>query len=110
MKTLSTKIPDFPAIRNQRNDKQAASTSKSILPSQTTSPSALQQVAPAALSQGKRTLERNRRSTSYYGFDNSSSYSTIAAPPKRPRRAVDVENFQPPPARVVETVQNIGVQ
>ena len=52
----------------------------------------------------------NRCSPSYYGFDNSSSDSTIAAPPKRPHRAGDVEKFQPPPKSVVETVKNVAVQ
>ena len=58
----------------------------------------------------KRSSDRNRCSPSYGGFDNSLSDSTIAAPPKRPRRAGEVETFQPPPASVVETVQNIAEQ
>ena len=105
------KIPDFPAIRNQRNDEQAALTRELILPPQIAWSSALQQVAQAASpSQGKRNSDRNRRKPSNYGFDRSCSDSTIAAPPKRPRRAVDFENFQPPPESVVETVKNIAIQ
>ena len=34
----------------------------------------------------------------------------IATPPKRPRRAGDVENYQPPPESIVETVQHIADQ
>ena len=34
--------------------------------------------------------------------------STILPPPKRPRRAGDVENFQPPPESIVESVQLIA--
>ena len=34
----------------------------------------------------------------------------IAAPPKRPRRAGDVENYQPPPESIVKMVQNIADQ
>ena len=105
------KIPGFPAIRNQCNDKQAASTSKLLLPPQTALASALQQVAKAASTlQGKRTSDRNRRSPSYYGFDKTSSDSTIAAPPKGPRRAGDLENFQPSPASVVQILQNFATQ
>ena len=72
---------------------------------------ALQQVEPASSKlQGKRTSDRNRRSPSYYGFDNSFSDSTTTAPTKRLRRAGGVENFQRPSASVVETVQNIAIQ
>ena len=105
------KTPDFPALQNQRNEEKAAWTIELILPPQPAASSALQQAAPAAsTSQGKRTSDRNRRSPSYYGFDNSSSDSPITAPPKLPRRAGDVENFQDPPASVVETVQNFATQ
>ena len=55
-------------------------------------------------------FDRNRRSSWYYGFDNSSADSTITAPPKRPRRAGDVQNFHSPPVSVVETVQTIATQ
>ena len=104
------KIPNFP-IRNKRNEEQAASPSETILPPQSASASAFQHVVPAAsTSQGKRTFDRIRRSPSYYGFDNSSPYSTITVPPKRPRRAEDVKNSQLPPASVVETVQTIATQ
>ena len=108
MQGLIRKIPDFPSIRNQRNGEQAASTSESILPPQSESSSALQHVVllhAVSTSQGKLTSDNNRRSPSYYGSD-----STITAPPKRPSRVGDVENFQPPPASVVENVQNIATQ
>ena len=80
------KIPNFTAIRNQR----------------------VATAAPAM--QSKRASDRNQRSPSYYSFDNSSYDSTIAAPPKQPRRAGDVENFQHIPVWVVETVQTTAVQ
>ena len=80
------KIPKFPAVQNQRNEEQAASHSELILPPQPAPLSALQQVVPGApLTKGKRTSDRNHRSPSYYGFDNSSSDSSIAVPPKRSR-------------------------
>ena len=46
------------------------------------------------------------RSPSFYGFETSSPGSDILPPPKRPRRAGDVENFAPP-VTVVESVQQI---
>ena len=45
---------------------------------------------------GQTFLRQKRRSPSYYGFNSFSLVSAIAAPPKRPRRAGDVDNFQPP--------------
>ena len=105
------KISDFLAIWNQNNENQTDLAHKLPLPTQSAPPSALQQVEPTSTTtQGKRTSDRNRRSPSYYGFDNSSSDLIIAASPKRPRRAGDVENFQPPPKSVVKTEQNIAVQ
>ena len=105
------KIPDFLALQKQNTENQTDLASKLVLPAQSASSSALQQVEPALSSmQGKRTSDRNHRSPSYYGFDTSSSDSAIAAPPKRPRRAGDVKNFQPTSTSVMETVQNIAVQ
>ena len=100
------KVPNFLALRNQRQEESAASNSEmTILPKPASSS------APAtSTAKAKSSPDRNRCSPSYYGFDNSSSDSTIAAPPKRPRRAGDVENFQPPHASVVKTVQNIAEQ
>ena len=46
----------------------------------------------------------------HYGFNSPSPDSTIAAPPKRPQRGVDVKNYQHPPESIVETVQNIAEQ
>ena len=51
----------------------------------------------------KRSSCRNRRNPSYYGFQDSSPDSEIATPPKRPRRAGDVENIQPTNVSDVET-------
>ena len=105
------KIPIFPAIRNQRNEEKAVLTSELILPLQSALSLALQQNVPvASTSQGKRTTDRNHRSTSYFGFDNSPSDSTITAPSKHPRRQKDAENFQLPPASFVETVQDIATR
>ena len=68
-----------------------------VLPTQSSPASAVQQVEPTpSTTQGKRTSDKNHRSASYYGFNSSSSDSTIAAPPKLPHRAGDKENFQPP--------------
>ena len=61
---------------------------------------------PPATASSKRSSDRNRRSPSYYGFETSSPGSDILTPPKRPRRAGDVENFAPP-VTVVESVQHI---
>ena len=65
-----------------------------------------------ATTQPSRSSDRTRRSSSYYGFESPSpeSPTTIAAPPKRPRRAGDFEIFQPPSSSVVETVKNIVEQ
>ena len=104
------KVPNFPALRNQRNTDQADPQSKLVLPQHSAFSSALQPVAPAVpTTQSKRASERNHRSPSYYGFDNSSSDSTIAAPPNRPRRAGDIENLQHPSVSVVETVQTTAI-
>ena len=104
------KIPDFLALRNQYTENQTDLTRELVHPAKLASPSALQQVDPAP-PQGKGTSDCNRRSPSYYGLDNnSSSDSAITAPPKRPRRAGDIENFQPPSASLIETVEHIAVQ
>ena len=63
-----------------------------------------------ATTQPPRSSDRTRRSPSYYGFESPSPDSTIAASPKRPRNADDIENFQAPSNSVVETVQNIAEQ
>ena len=111
MRGLVPKIANFLAIRSHNNEDQTDLARELVFPVQSASSSALQHKEPASSTmQGKRTSDRNHRSPSYYGFNNSSSDSAIAAPSKRPRRAGDVENFQPPVASVVETVQNIGVQ
>ena len=105
------KITDFLAILTQNNNDQTDLAHELPITSQSAPQSALQQLeSSSSKTQGKRTSDRNRQSPTYYGFDNSSSDSTIAAPPKCPRRAGDVEYYQAPPAAVVETVQNIAIQ
>ena len=96
------KIPNFLAIRNQQLEAHTVSHSE-----QPTTSSANKS---AAAKQPQRSSDRNRRSPSYYGFDSPSSDSTIAAPLKRPQRVGDVENYQPPPESIVETVQNTAEQ
>ena len=73
------KIPNFLALRNQQ--KEASTLSHSGQP---TTFSANTSTAAKRL---KGSSDRNRRSPSYYGFDNPSPDSTIAAPPKQPGRA-----------------------
>ena len=96
------KIPNFLAIRNQQ---QVASTV-----SHSEQHTSLSATTTAAAKQPQRSSDRNRRSPFYYGFDSPSPDSTITAPPKRPRPAGYVENYQPPPESIVETVQNIADQ
>ena len=97
------KIPNFLDIRNQQ---QEAGT---VLHSE--QPTTSSATTTAAAKQPQRSSHRSCRSPSYYGFDNPSPDSMITAPPKRPRRAGDVENYQPPPPEsIVETVPNIADQ
>ena len=96
------KIPNFLAIRNQQQEASTLSHSEQPTTSSATT--------TAAAKQPQRSSDRNCRSPSYYGFDSPFPDSTIAAPPKQPRRAGDVENYQPPPESIVETVQNIADQ
>ena len=89
------KKQNFSAMRNQQTttslNEQHASTS----------------TAPAPAPQDTRTSDRTRRSPSYYGFETSPPNSDILPPPKRPRRAGDVENYAPPDT-FVESVQQIA--
>ena len=99
------KIPNFIAIQNQQSDAAAVSHCEEPTTSSTNT--------RTAVAQQKRSSDRNRRSPSYYGFDSPTPDSTIQTvqllpPPKRPRRAGDVENFQPPPQSIVESVQQIA--
>ena len=87
-------------MRNQQPTTVTASHSKHHASSSSTT--------PAAAAQNTRTSDRTRRSPSYYGFESSTPNSTILLPPKRLRRAGDVENFQPPPESIVESVQHIA--
>ena len=86
------KLPNFSAIRNPQPpsppSEQQASTSAALPATQTS----------------KRTSDRPRRSPSYYGFETSPPSSDILPPPKRPRRAGDVENFAPSET-IIESVQ-----
>ena len=96
------KVPNFPAIQNQQQEASTVSHSEKPTNSYATK---------TAAKQPQRSSERNRRSPSYYGFESPSPDSTIARPPKRPRRAGDVENYQPaPPKSIVEAVQHIADQ
>ena len=106
MRRRTPKIPNFPAIRNQRNSNQADSHNELVLPQYSTSSSSTSHARIPCNSAS----DRNRCSPSYYGFDNSSSGSTIAEPPKQQRRAGDVENFQPQSVSVVETLQTTAIQ
>ena len=94
------KVPKFLASRNRQSDAGTASHSEKPTISSTNT--------PATVTQPKRSSDRNRRSPSYYGFESPSPDSKIWPPPKRPRRAGDVENFQPPPESIVESVQHIA--
>ena len=93
------KIPIFLAIRNQQTDAGTVSHSEKPTTSSTNSPTAVT---------AKRSSDRNRRSPSYYGFESPPPDSTILPPPKRPRRAGDVKNFQPPLESIVESLQHIA--
>ena len=95
------KIPNFLAICNQQKEESTVSHSEQPTTSSATT---------TAAKQSQRSSDRNRRNPSYYGFENLSPDSAIAAPPKRPRRAGDVENYQLPPESIVETVQHIADQ
>ena len=95
------KIPNFLAMRKQQPEGSTVLHSEQPATTSTNT---------AATTQPSSSSDRTRRSPSYYGFESPSPDSTIAAPPKRPRRASDIENFQPPPSSVVETVQNIAEQ
>ena len=99
------KLSDFSAQRNQLETSQPDSQSELMIPAPT-STSDLQQVLPRVCTtpQNKQSSKRNRHSSFYYGFQHSLANSEITAPPKRPRRAVNVENYQPTNISVVETV------
>ena len=83
------KVPNFLAMRNQQPTTVTTSHSEHHASSSSTT--------PAAAAQNTRTSDCTRSSPSYFGFESSPPKSTILLPPKRPRRAGDVENFQPPP-------------
>ena len=94
------KVPNFLGMRNQQPTAVTTSHSEHhVTPSSTT---------PATAAQNTRTSDSTLRSPSYYGFEISPPNSTILPPPKRPRQAGDVENFQPPPESIVESVQSIA--
>ena len=95
------KVPNFFAMRNEQSEASTVSHSEKPTTSSTNT---------TATKKPSRPSERTRRSPSYYGFESPSPDSTIAAPPKRLRRAGDIENFQPPSSSNIETVQNIAEQ
>ena len=88
------KLPNFSAIRTQQP------------PISTSEPTTTMSTNPATTSSTTRSSDRPRRSPSYYGFETSPPASDILPPPKRPRRAGDVENFAPPDT-IVESVKQI---
>ena len=94
------KVPNFSVMRNPQPATVTTSHSKQQASSSSTT--------PAAAAQHTRTSDRTRRSPSYYGFENSPPNSTILPPPKIPRRAGDMESFQPPTDSIVESVQQIA--
>ena len=94
------KIPNFLAMQNQQPEASTVSHSEEPTTSSTNT---------TATKQPPRSSDMTRRCP-YYGFESPSPDSTIAAPPKRPRRAGDIENFQAPSNSVVETVRNIAEQ
>ena len=102
------KITNFVALRNQTALPQHDSPSELVIPKQSVSSSATQLVVSTS-THGKRSSERPRRNAVLNGFESSSD-SAIAAPPKRPRRAGDIKNYQPPPESIIETVQHIADQ
>ena len=95
------KVPNFLAMRNEQPEASTVSHSEQPTTSSTNT---------TATTQPSRSSDRTRRSPSYYGFKTPPTDFTIAAPPKRSRRAGDIENFQPPSSSVVETEQNIAEQ
>ena len=101
MRGRISKIPNFLDISNRQQEESTASHSEQPTTSSATT---------TAAKQPQRSSDRNRRSPSFYDFENSSPDSAIAAPPKLPRRAGDIENNQPPPESIVETVQHIADQ
>ena len=100
MRGRVSKVPNFLAMRNQQPTTVTTTHSEHHASSLSTT--------PAAAAQHTRTSDRTRRSPSYYGFESSPPNSTILPPPKRPRRAGDVESFQPPSESIVESVQHIA--
>ena len=94
------KIPNFLAIRNPQPDAGTISNGEQL----TTAPTN----TSVAAAHPTRSSDRNQRSPSYYGFEKTSPDSTILPPSKRPRRAGDVENVQPPHESIVESVQHIA--
>ena len=100
MRGRISKVPNFTGKRNQQP--------ATLTTSHSEHPASSSFTAPVPASQQTRTSDRNRRSPTYYGFESSPPNSTILPPPKRPRRAGDVESFQPPPDPIVESIQQIA--
>ena len=106
------KMPNFSALRIQLDNNQLDSQSELIIPAPSAATSAFQHVLPSAIRtpQNKRSSDRNRRSQSYYGPENSLPDFAITASPESPVRAGHVENYQPTNIFVVETVQSASEQ
>ena len=77
------KVPNFLAIRNQQPETSTVLQSEQPTTSSTNT---------TTTTQPSRSSDRTRRSPSYYGFESPCHDSTIAAPPKSPQRAGDIEN------------------
>ena len=106
------KYPNFSVLQNQLEVTHPHSPSELLITASNASTSAVQEVPPTTSSapQNKRTSDKNCRSPSYYGFENSSPDLEITAPPKRRLRAVDFENLQPTNVLVVNIVQTNAEQ
>ena len=102
MRCRVPKIPNFLAIQIQQPEASTVSHSER--------PTSCSANTSAAAKRPQRSSDCNRRSPSYYVFNSPSPDSTVAALPKRPRRAGDVETYQPPPESIVQTVQIIAEQ
>ena len=112
MRGLIPKTPNFSSLRSQNEPTNVRSPIELIIPPPNAPTSALQQVSPSTSTTNtdKRSPSRNRRSPFYYGIEDMSSDSVISAPPKRHRRAGDIESFQPSNISVAETGQSISEQ
>ena len=102
MRGCFAKLPNFSALRGQNETSNVDSPSELVIPSHNDPTSSLQQIPPSsssATTKVERSSSHNRRSPSYCCCQPIPEYPT-----KKPRRAGDVENFQPPNVSVVDSV------